>query len=165
MLKNTIQRIDRAFIIFEDWSLLISVCIALTVAMANVLLRKLTNDVNLYWSDEVVRKTIYFSTYVGCIVAVRGRSLIRIDALPQMVPGFKKPLAMFAHLVTLIFAGIMIYLGWLMTVMMYQDEYARTASLQIPEWIFYAVLPMMGVMMFFRTLLVMVEDWKKGTGN
>jgi len=165
MLKNTIQRIDRAFIIFEDWSLLISVCVALTVAMANVLLRKLTNDVNLYWSDEVVRKTIYFSTYVGCIVAVRGRSLIRIDALPQMVPGFKKPLAMFAHLVTLIFAGIMIYLGWLMTVMMYQDEYARTASLQIPEWIFYAVLPMMGVMMFFRTLLVMVEDWKKGTGN
>ena len=99
MLKNTIQRIDRAFIIFEDWSLLISVCIALTVAMANVLLRKLTNDVNLYWSDEVVRKTIYFSTYVGCIVAVRGRSLIRIDALPQMVPGFKKPLAMFAHLI------------------------------------------------------------------
>ena len=165
MLKNTIQRIDRAFIIFEDWSLLISVCIALTVAMANVLLRKLTNDVNLYWSDEVMRKTIYFSTYVGCIVAVRGRSLIRIDALPQMVPGFKKPLAMFAHLVTLIFAGIMIYLGWLMTVMMYQDEYARTASLQIPEWIFYAVLPMMGVMMFFRTLLVMLEDWKKGTGN
>lgn len=165
MLKNTIQRIDRAFIIFEDWSLLISVCIALTVAMANVLLRKLTNDVNLYWSDEVVRKTIYFSTYVGCIVAVRGRSLIRIDALPQMVPGFKKPLAMFAHLVTLIFAGVMIYLGWLMTVMMYQDEFARTVSLQIPEWIFYAVLPMMGVMMFFRTLLVMVEDWKKGTGN
>ena len=165
MLKNTIQRIDRAFIIFEDWSLLISVCVALTVAMANVLLRKLTNDVNLYWSDEVVRKTIYFSTYVGCIVAVRGRSLIRIDALPQMVPGFKKPLAMFAHLVTLIFAGVMIYLGWLMTVMMYQDEFARTVSLQIPEWIFYAVLPMMGVMMFFRTLLVMVEDWKKGTGN
>ncbi len=165
MLKNTIQRIDRAFILFEDWSLLISVCIALTVAMANVLLRKLTNEVNLYWSDEVVRKTIYFSTYVGCIVAVRGRSLIRIDALPQMVPGLKKPLAMFAHLVTLVFAGAMIYLGWLMTVMMFQDEYARTVSLQIPEWIFYAVLPMMGVMMFFRTLLIMVEDWKEGSGN
>jgi TRAP-type C4-dicarboxylate transport system permease small subunit len=50
----------------------------------------------------------------------------------------------------------------MMTVMMYEDKYARTASLQIPEWIFYAVLPMMGVMMFFRTLVVMVEDWKEG---
>jgi TRAP-type C4-dicarboxylate transport system permease small subunit len=165
MLKKTIQRIDRAFILFEDWSLLLSVCIALTVAMANVLLRKLTNEVNLYWSDEVVRKTIYFSTYVGCIVAVRGRSLIRIDALPQMIPGLKKPLTIIAHLVTLIFAGAMIYLGWKMTVMMYQDEFARTVSLQIPEWIFYAVLPMMGVMMFFRTLLIMVEDWKEGAAS
>jgi len=162
MLKKTIQIIDRAFTLFEDWSLLLSVCVALTVAMANVLLRKLTNDVNLYWSDEVVRKTIYFSTYVGCIVAVRGRSLIRIDALPQMIPGLKKPLALFAHVVTLVFAGAMVYLGWSMTVMMYEDQYARTASLQIPEWIFYAVLPMMGAMMFFRTLIVMVEDWKEG---
>ncbi len=165
MLKRTIQIVDRAFIIFEDWSLLLSVCIALTVAMANVLLRKLTNDVNLYWSDEVVRKTIYFSTYIGCIVAVRGRSLIRIDALPQMVPGLKKPLTMFAHLVTLVFAGALIYLGGMMTVMMYEDEYARTVSLQIPEWIFYAVLPLMGVMTFFRTLLVMVEDWKEGAAS
>jgi len=162
MLKKTMQIIDRTFTIFEDWSLLLSVCVALTVAMANVLLRKLTNDVNLYWSDEVVRKTIYFSTYVGCIVAVRGRSLIRIDALPQMIPGLKKPLALFAHLVTLVFAGAMVYLGWTMTVMMYEDQYARTASLQIPEWIFYAVLPVMGVMMFFRTLIVMVEDLKEG---
>lgn len=162
MLKKTIQKIDRLFILFEDWSLLLSVCIALTVAMANVLLRKLTNDINLYWSDEVVRKTIYFSTYVGCLVAVRGRSLIRIDALPQMVPGLKRPLTMFAHAATLLFAGILVYLGWTMTVMMYEDEYARTASLQIPEWIFYAVLPTMGVMMFFRTLLAMVEDWKEG---
>ena len=162
MLKKTVRKIDRVFTAFEDWSLFLSVCIALTVAMANVLLRKLTNDVNLYWSDEVVRKTIYFSTYVGCIVAVRGRSLIRIDALPQMIPGLKKPLALFAHVVTLVFAGAMVYLGWTMTVMMYEDQYARTASLQIPEWIFYAVLPVMGSMMFFRTLIIMVEDLKEG---
>lgn len=165
MLKKTVEKIDRVFIIFEDWSLLLSVCIALIVAMANVVLRKLTNDVNLFWSDEVVRKTIYFSTYIGCLVAVRGRSLIRIDALPQMVPGLKKFLNLFAHAATLLFASALVYLGWSMTVMMYEDEYARTASLQIPEWIFYAVLPTMGAMMFFRTLLVMVEDWKEGAVN
>ena len=165
MLKKIILKLDRFFIQLEDWSLLLSVCIALTVAMANVLLRKLTSDFNLYWSDEVVRKTIYFSTYVGCIVAVRGRSLIRIDALPQMVPGLKKYLNMFSHLATLVFAGIVAYMGWGMTVMNYKDQFAKTASLQIPEWIFYAVLPMMGVMMFLRTLLVMVEDWKEGATN
>jgi TRAP-type C4-dicarboxylate transport system permease small subunit len=52
-----------------------------------------------------------------------------------------------------------------MTLLMYKDEYARTSSLQLPEWIFYAVLPTMGAMMFFRTLLVMFEDWKEGADS
>ncbi len=60
----------------------------------------------------------------------------------------------------LTFSVIMVYFGVQMTLMMYHDEYARTTTLQMPEWIFYAVLPLMGVMMFLRTLIVMVEDWK-----
>jgi TRAP-type C4-dicarboxylate transport system permease small subunit len=43
--------------------------------------------------------------------------------------------------------------------MVYRDQFAKTASLQIPEWYFYAVLPIMGGMMFVRTLIVAVEDW------
>ena len=65
MLKKTFRGIDRAFQAIEDWSLFLTVCIALVTAMANVLLRKLTSNVNLYWSDEVVRKVIFFSTYIG----------------------------------------------------------------------------------------------------
>ncbi len=162
MLRKSFDRIDRTFGWFENWTLLVSVCVALVVAMANVLLRKLTADVNLYWSDEVVRKTIYISTYIGCVVAVRNRSLICIDCLPQMVPGLKRPLAFFSNLAVLVFAFLMICLGGAMTHMVYHDVFARTSSLQLPEWIFYAVLPTMGVLMFFRTLMVMVDDWKEG---
>jgi len=160
MLKKSFKFIDRAFLLIEEWSLFVTVCIALVTAMTNVLLRKLTSNVNLYWSDEVVRKVIYFTTYIGCVAAVRSRSLIRIDALPQLLPVLKKPLSLLSHLAVLAFSGIMVRLGWQMTQMMYQDEYAKTASLQIPEWIFYAVLPLMGAMMFVRTLIVMVEDWR-----
>lgn len=159
-MKKIFQKIDRAFLFVEEWSLFATVCIALVVAMANVLLRKLTADVNLYWSDEVVRKVIFFTTYIGCVAAVRSRSLIRIDALPQMLPVLKKPLTLLSHLAVLVFSGVMVRLGWQMTVLMYQDPYAKTASLQIPEWFFYAVLPLMGVMMFVRTLIVMIEDWR-----
>lgn len=160
MLTKVFRKIDRVFQFVEDWSLFLTVVVALTTAMANVLLRKLTSDINLYWSDEVVRKVIFFTTYVGCIAAVRSRSLIRIDAVPQLMPVLKKPLTLFSHLAVLAFSAIMVYLGWQMTALMYQDEYAKTASLQIPEWIFYAVLPVMGAMMFVRTLIVMVEDWR-----
>ncbi|MGE4579002.1 MAG: TRAP transporter small permease [Desulfuromonadales bacterium] len=159
MIKKTFRVIDRTFAFVEDWSLFLTVAIALTAAMANVILRK-TTSINLYWSDEVVRKVIFFSTYVGCSAAIRRRSLIRIDALPQLMPVLRKPLTLFSHLMVLLFGAIMMWLGYQLTRQVYLDEYARTATLQIPEWYFYAVLPFIGFMMFVRTLVVMVEDWR-----
>jgi len=158
MLKTIFQRIDRAFAFVEDWTLFLTVAAALLSAMANVVLRKVTSDVNLYWSDEVVRKVIFISTYIGCVSAIRHRSLIRIDALPQLFPVLKKPLNILSHIGVLTFAGVVFWLGLQLTKMMYADEYARTASLGIAEWYFYAVIPAMGVMMIVRTLLVLLED-------
>jgi C4-dicarboxylate transporter DctQ subunit len=159
MLKNIFIKIDRGFKEIEEWSLFIAVCIALLTAMANVILRKSTNNLNIYWSDEVVRKVIYFSTYIGSVAAIRSRAIIRIEALPQLLPVLRKPLALIAHCATLIFSVIVIYFGLQMTSMMYNDEYARTTTLQIPEYFFYIILPLMGVMMFLRTLIAMWEDW------
>ncbi|PLY02104.1 MAG: TRAP transporter small permease [Desulfuromonas sp.] len=160
MLKKFVRVIDRSFAFFEDWTLFLTVTLALVTAMANVILRKTTSTFSIYWSDEVVRKAIFFSTYIGCVAAIRSRSLIRIDALPQIFPILKKPLTLISHIAVLIFSGAMIWLGGMMTTQAYHDQYLKTVSLQIPEWIFYAVLPLMGVMMFIRTLIVMVEDWR-----
>jgi len=160
MLKKTFRLVDSALACIEDWTLFIAVAVALVSAMANVVLRKLTSDINLYWSDEVVRKVIFISTYIGCVAAIRHRSLIRIDALPQLVPVLKKPLTIISHLVVLLFAGTVFWLGLQLTQMMYADAYARTATLGIAEWYFYAVLPLMGVMMLVRTLIVLVQDLK-----
>ncbi len=159
MLKQMFKKVDRIFLFIEEWSLFTAVSLALLTAMANVILRKTTNDFNLYWSDEVVRKVIYFSTYIGCVAAIRGHQLIRITALPQVIPALKKPLALFSHLAVLVFAGLMIFLGSKMTLMMYEDEYAKTATLQIPEYYFYAILPIMGFMRFIRTIITMRESW------
>lgn len=158
MLKTICRKVDRGLIFIEDWSLFVAVAMALCTAIVNVILRKTTDNFSLYWSDEVVRKVIYFSTYIGCVAAVRSRSLIRIDALPQMLPILKKPLSIFSHCAVLVFSVVMVYLGIQMTAMMFADEYARSATLNIPEWYFYAVLPVMGGMMFVRTLIVMCEE-------
>lgn len=159
MVQKILKSVDRFLGFFEDWSLFIAVSVALVVAMINVVLRKLT-PVSLYWSDEVVKKVIFFTTYIGCSAAVRKRALIRIDALPQMVQGLKKPLTLFSHLAVMVFAVFMVRFGWTMTLSAWSDPFARTATLQIPEWLFYAVLPLMGAMLIARTLLVMVEDWR-----
>ena len=159
MLRKAFRVIDRSFAFVEDWSLFLTVSAALLVALANIILRKATDHFSLYWSDEVVRKVIYFSTYIGCVAAVRGRSLIRIDVLIQLLPVTRRFLTLVSHLAVLLFSVLMVRLGWQMTVSSHQDQYALTSTLQIPEWYFYAILPLMGVMMFVRTIIVVVEDW------
>ena len=154
------RAIDRGLGFIEGWSLFVTVMVALCVAMANVVLRKLTSELNLYWSDEVVRKVIFLSTYLGCVAAIRSRALIRIDVFPQLIPALKKPLTMINHLAVLIFSGCMLWFGWALMKLMYADEYAKTTSLQIPEWYFYALFPVIGVMMALRTVLLIVEDWR-----
>ncbi len=159
MFRQLFKTIDRVFLHIEEWALFLSVLFALLVATVNIILRKMTSDLSLYWSGEVVQKTIYFSTYIGCVAAVRGRALIRIDALPQMLPILKKPLTLLSHTAVLSFAGVMVWFGTQMAWDKFHDEYALTETLQIPEFYFYAVLPIMGGMAFLRTLIVLFEDY------
>lgn len=160
MLKKTFKIIDKSFGLLEDWALFLAVIVALVTAFTNILLRKFTGQ-SLHWSDEVVRKVIYFSTYIGASAAIRHRSMIRIDAVPQLIRLSKKPLSVIGHTSMLVFGVMLIWLGWKMTYQVYQDPYAKTTILQIPEWYLYAVLPLLGVMSFCRTIIVMVEEWRE----
>ncbi|MDY0190189.1 MAG: TRAP transporter small permease [Desulfuromonas sp.] len=157
MIKKIFRRIDKSFTMVEDWTLVTVVCVALLSGLANIILRK-TTSISLYWSDEVVRKTIFICTYMGCSAAIRQRSLIRIDAVPQIVPITRKFFNVINHLATMGFAALLTWLGWGMLLDVYADEFATTATLQIPEWYFYAVLPLVGVMMFVRTFMLLTED-------
>ncbi|MBN1141760.1 MAG: TRAP transporter small permease [Deltaproteobacteria bacterium] len=164
MLKKPLNRLDILLTFVEDWTLFLAVAVALVVAMTNIVLRKIS-PVSLYWSDEVVRKVIFLSTFIGCSAAIRSRSLIRIDALPQMLPALKKPLAYLHHLGVLVFGFLVIRLGWRLMMQVQGDSFARTATLQIPEWYFYAAFPLVGGLMILRTLLVMVQDWRATGGK
>jgi TRAP-type C4-dicarboxylate transport system permease small subunit len=156
-MKKILRAIDKTLGEIEDWSLVLVVGVALLSGLTNIILRK-TTSINLYWSDEVIRKSIFFCTYVGCSAAVRRRSLIRVDALPQIIPVSRKFFNMVNHLAGLVFSGMLVWLGWGILQAVYADEYATTATLQIPEWYFYALLPLVGCMMFVRILVVMWED-------
>mgnify|MGYP001773652163 CR=1 FL=1 len=157
MLKKLFRRIDALFSFVEDWSLFVVVIVALASGLINIILRKAT-PYSLYWSDEVIRKAIFFCTYLGCSAAIKQRALIRIDAVPQIIPVSRKFFNVINHLSVLVFSGLLTWLGWKMMVEVRADEFATTATLQIPEWYFYAVLPMVGVMMFMRTFMLLSED-------
>ena len=156
MIGKILGFLDKILSFFEDWTLFLSVMVALFALFLNVILRYGFNY-SLAWSEEVVREVIMYTTFVGCSVAVKNRSMIKIDALYQLVPVVRFSLSIFSNLVILIFSIMMIYYGVEMAKLQVATN-QKTVILQIPIVYLYIFLPLTGVLMFFRTLHVIYDD-------
>jgi TRAP-type C4-dicarboxylate transport system permease small subunit len=155
-MNKAFEIVDKVLTFFEEWSLFITVLVAMVALFFNVILRY-GFSYSLAWSEELIREVIVFTTFIGCSAAVKNRSTVRIDALVQLVPKLKFPLAMFSYGVNLVFAVVMVYFGYFLCVLQVESNQS-TLILQIPTVYLYAILPLMGVMMFLRVIMVMVTD-------
>lgn len=157
MFGKILKKLDTAASHFEEWTLFIIVITALVALFFNVVLRYGFNY-TLAWSEELVRIVIIYSTFVGASVAVKQRAMIRIDAVVQIFPRLKKGLTFYTNILMLVFAGMMIYYGYRMTHLQLLTH-QKTIIMQIPLVIVYAVMPVTGMMVFLRTIQVMVQDF------
>lgn len=156
MLGECFKKFDNIVSNIEEWTLFIIVMGALLSLFANVVLRYGFNY-NLAWSQELVRIVIIYSTFVGASVAVRQRAMIKIDAIVQIFPRLQRGLTLYSNILMLIFACMMVYYGYQMTHMQFLTN-QTTIIMQIPLVIVYTIMPMMGVMVFIRTVQVMIQD-------
>jgi C4-dicarboxylate transporter, DctQ subunit len=157
MFGKILNVLDKILTFFEDWTLFISVMAALVALFANVVLRYGFNY-TLAWSEELVREVIIYTTFIGCGAAVKNRSMIKIDALLQLVPKLKTPLTYFSNVVTIVFALMMLYFGWKMAAMQVATQ-QKTIIMQLPLVYLYALLPIMGGTMLIRTIQIMYQDF------
>jgi TRAP-type C4-dicarboxylate transport system permease small subunit len=156
MVGKILNVLDKVLTFFEGWTLFITVMVALGALFCNVVLRYGFNY-SLPWSEELVREVIIYTTFIGCSAAVKNRSLIKIDASVQIFPRLKVPLTFFSNLVTLVFAVMMIYYGWLMAALQLRTH-QKTIIMQIPLVYLYAILPLMGTLMVIRIVQVFYQD-------
>lgn len=156
MFAKILDRVDKILSFFEEWTLFITVFVALISLFVNVVLRYGFNY-SLAWSEELIRHVIIYTTFIGCGVAIKERKMIKIDASVQLLPKLKVPLTFFSNIVTMIFAAMMIYYGWLMILLQYRTH-QKTIILQIPYVILYSILPLMGILWSLRTIQVLYED-------
>jgi len=156
MFGKILNFLDKVLSFFEEWTLFISVIVALVALFFNVILRYGFNY-SLAWSEELVREVIIYTTFIGCSAAVKSRTLIKIDASVQLFPKLKIPLTFFSNFVVGIFSVMMIYYGWHMAVLQART-FQKTIIMEIPLVYLYAVLPLMGLMMLMRVMKVFYQD-------
>jgi TRAP-type C4-dicarboxylate transport system permease small subunit len=158
MLGKILKKLDTIVTNIEEWTLFVIVMAALLSLFANVVLRYGFNY-TLAWSEELVRIVIIYSTFVGASVAVKQRAMIRIDAIVQIFPKLKSGLTFYTNFLMLLFAGMMVYYGYKMTHLQ-MITHQKTIIMQIPLVIIYAIMPVMGIMVFARTVQVMIQDFR-----
>ena len=156
MFEKILNFSDKILTFFEEWTLFIAVMAALIALFFNVVLRYGFNY-SLAWSEELVREVIIYTTFIGCSTAVKNRSMIKVDALIQLVPRLKSPLNYFSNFVTLIFSGMLMYYGWIISALQVQTR-QKTIIMEIPLVFLYAILPLTGAMMFIRAVQVIHQD-------
>lgn len=159
MIRKTIITLDKVLTLFEDWTLFLSVMVALVALFVNVVLRYGFNY-TLAWSEELVREVIIYTTFIGCCAAVKKRSMIKIDASVQLLPRLKKPLTYFSNVMVLVFSVMMMVYGWKMADLQ-AKTFQKTVIMQIPLVYLYSILPLTGFLMFLRTLQVLFQDITK----
>ena len=159
MLTKVFVVIDKVLSFIEDWVLFLATMTALIALFINVILRYGFNY-SLAWSEELVREVIIVTTFIGCSAAVKARAGVKVDVFPQLIPVTKWPITYISHLAILLFSGMMIYYGWKLVLMQVRTA-QTTILLQIPLEYLYSILPIMGIMMFIRTLMLMVQDYQQ----
>lgn len=156
MFGKIMKVLDKILTFFEEWTLFVTVMVALVALFINVVLRYGFNY-SLAWSEELVREVIIYTTFIGCCAAVKNRSMIKIDASVQLFPKLKIPLTFFSNFVTAIFSVMMIYYGWRMALLQIRTH-QKTIIMQIPLFYLYIVLPLMGSLMLIRVIQVFYQD-------
>jgi C4-dicarboxylate transporter, DctQ subunit len=159
MLRKFFKKLDSFITNIEEWTLFLIVMVALISLFVNVVLRYGFNY-TLAWSEELVRIVIIYSTFVGASVAVKQRAMIKIDAIVQIFPRLKTGLTHYSNFLMLIFASMMIYYGYKMAELQIMTN-QKTIIMQIPLVYLYAIMPVMGIMVFIRTVQVMIQDIKE----
>ena len=150
MLNKAFKKIDKVLSFFEEWTLFLAVFVSLIALFVNVVLRY-TINYSLAWSEELVRLVIIYTTLISAGVAIKHRTMIKIDVLVQFFPKLKQPLENFSNIICIIFAGMMMFYGFKMVQQMIVTE-QHTIIMQIPLSILYSFIPLMGFLVFMRTI-------------
>lgn len=156
MFRKYLYYQDKVLSFFEEWTLFLTVMAALFGCFFTVVTRY-TITYTMTWPEEFIRQVIMYTTFIGCATAVKNRSLIRIDALPNLVKSLAKPLDFVNHFAVLCFSLFAIYYGGKMVAHQAMMDQVTTV-MKIPQKFLYLVIPLMGVLMLLRLVQVVYED-------
>ncbi len=143
-------RADRTVEFALRWMSIVCMFVLLVLVSALVLIR-FVPIMSLGWADEIVEMAFAWMVFMGTAVVWRSQGHITIDFIPQGLAGTRagQVLHVIVSLLILGFLAVFTWQGWLFTI---QARGNTSPMLTMPRPLWYATLPLSGLVMIGYTL-------------
>ena len=117
---------------------------AVLVAFLAVIFRYVVGSA-LSWSFEASLALLTYITFVGCYLALRQNSHLKVDVFVRLLPRAGQAVVFTLIQCTIIaIAVVMLYYGW-RQLWLFKGQ--TTLVMELPSWLLYAAIPLSGLMM------------------
>lgn len=134
-----------------------SICLVVLLGLVSlIVLIRFWPVVALGWEDEVVELAFAWMIFLGSAAVWRSHEHIVIDFFPQALAGSRagRALETVVGVLVLGFLGVYTWYGWLLTL---QSQGNTSPMLVLPKPLWYAAVPVSGVVMIGYTIARMVK--------
>lgn len=129
------------------------------VVLLGVWFRYVAND-SLFWSEEFIRFCLFYMVMIGVALVSYDDAHIRIDTIHRYLPArVSRALQLVAHLCSLGFQAILVW----QSIELFHRAITTSEALRIPMRYIYLAPIIGGGLMFFYTLLVVLQR-RRGQG-
>jgi TRAP-type C4-dicarboxylate transport system permease small subunit len=140
-----------------EWLLIALSATISIVVFLQVLFRYVLSQ-PLFWSEELPRYLLIWTTFLAAALAQKHRAHINITlAVTLLPPTMQRWLRIVVDAAILAFLGILVYSG---STVSRVTLYHRSTALQIPMAAVYLALPVGGALMMLYLLLQIIQDLK-----
>jgi C4-dicarboxylate transporter DctQ subunit len=124
---------------------------ALACAVWQVLSRYFFPQQSIGYAEEVIVYLLIWATMIVSSQLVRTDSHVRPDVVHTVVPpGLARWLEMFNCIAAVVFCATLAWYGWQIVAVAKVIDERSASDLRFPMWIYYAALPVGGVLMSIR---------------
>jgi len=163
-VMRLVRIIDDILFKFESFLLYLILTVMIVMAFLQVILRNFFST-GILWADIFLRHLVLWVGFIGASIATREEKHINIDVLTRLMPERMVPW------IKILIDSLVVFICVLLTKAAYvfvSSEYQAksTLFLDVPAWIFQAIIPIGFALIGLRFVLKIIEQiWNLSDRN
>lgn len=156
------ERLKKYVFNIEEYSLAFMILLMMLLAFTQVVLRYIFGTA-ITWLEELIRYLMVYTTFFGAALGIKYKKHIKIEIAERIFSDrWNTIFSVLVSFVGIIYSLFVTYLSW--SVAMKIKEFGQlSASLQVPVYLPYLIIPVASAIMIFRFIYQFFTSFKEAS--